>query len=186
MNRPSFVGAVPALMCAIDTYANGAQVSGGSISGVVTDEQGAALPGVTLSATASPVTRIVSTDADGSYRVGGLPPGEYLITSERSGFAKLVRENVVVREGLNLALDLTMTLGGVSEVVDVKTDTPMLESKTAVKAVNIGGDLQRARYPCRRSERGLARSPWYPAWPQPSQRLNLITCTEPSSPPVSP
>jgi len=80
----------------------------------------------------------------GPARVSDLAPGEYVVTGEVNGFAKLIRENVVVREGLNLALDLTMKIGGISEVLDVKADTPMLESKTAVEAVNIGGDFQRA------------------------------------------
>jgi hypothetical protein len=43
-----------------------------------------------------------------------------------------------------LTLDLTMTVGAISETVEVRTDTPLLESKTAAQVVNIKGDLQRA------------------------------------------
>lgn len=84
------------------------------------------------------------TSADGSYRILDLPPGDYAVTGELSGFAKLVREGVVVREGLNLTLDLAMTVGEVSETVDVRGDSPLLESKTAAEGINISGDLQRA------------------------------------------
>ena len=73
-----------------------------------------------------------------------LVPGTYVVTAQLAGFATLVRENVVVREGLNLTLDLTMTVGAISETVEVRADTPLLESKTAAQGVNISGDLQRA------------------------------------------
>jgi hypothetical protein len=53
---------------------------------------------------------------------------------------------VVVREGLNLTLDLTMTVGAINETVEVRADTPLLESRTAAQGVNISGDLQRALY----------------------------------------
>jgi hypothetical protein len=61
-----------------------------------------------------------------------------------AGFAMLVRQNVVVREGLNLTLDLTMTVGAINETVEVRADTPLLESRTVAQGGNISGDLQRA------------------------------------------
>src|SRR5262245_22902418 len=124
--------------------AAGVQVTGGSISGVVSDGQGAALPDVTLIASTAPFEKRVVTAGDGTYRFVDLVPGTYVVTAELKGFSKVVRENVVVHEGLNLTLDMTMTVGGISELIDVKADTPMLESKSAAEAVNISGDLQRA------------------------------------------
>src|SRR5262245_11273911 len=124
--------------------AAGVQVTGGSISGVVSDGQGAALPDVTLIASTAPFQKRVVTAGDGTYRFVDLVPSTYVVTAELAGFSKVVRENVVVHEGLNLTLDMTMTVGGISELIAVKADTPMLESKSAVEAVNIAGDLQRA------------------------------------------
>jgi hypothetical protein len=117
---------------------------GGSIGGIVNDEQGSALPGVSLTVSAPPVQKTVVTAGDGSYRLVDLVPGTYVVTAQLAGFATLVRENVVVREGPNLTLDLTMTVGAISETVEVRADTPLLESKTAAQGVNISGDLQRA------------------------------------------
>jgi hypothetical protein len=71
-------------------------------------------------------------------------PATYVVTARLAGCATLVRRNVVVREGLNLTLDLTMTAGAVHETVEVRADTPLLESRTAAQGVNISGDLQRA------------------------------------------
>ncbi len=118
----------------------------GTIRGIVTDEQGGVLPGVAVTATSPTVAGVFTATSDdtGFYRLIDLPPGEYLLAAELMGFAKLERPGVVVRAGLNLALDIGMKLGTLSETVEVKLDTPMLEVSSPVQAVNIEGELQRA------------------------------------------
>ena len=54
-----------------------------------------------------------------------------------------MRPNIVVRAGLNLGVDIVMTVGPVTETAEVRADTPLIESKTAEQTVNISGDLQR-------------------------------------------
>ncbi|MPY88996.1 MAG: TonB-dependent receptor plug domain-containing protein [Luteitalea sp.] len=117
----------------------------GSVRGYVKDEQGATLPGVTLTATSLdvPGTRTAVSDETGYYRLDNLPPATYAITSELEGFAKYVRDNIVVRAGLNLGLEIVMRVGDITETVTVTPDTPMLESSSAVQAVNISGEFQR-------------------------------------------
>jgi len=139
-----FLGALAIVVCAARVPAAAGQVAGGSISGMVTDQQGGALSGVAITVQAPPTVTAVTSGRDGSYRLANIAPASYTVSAELPGFAKLVREGVVVREGVNLALDLTMTVGAVTAVVDVPGETPMLESKTAVKAVNISGNLQRS------------------------------------------
>ena len=124
-----------------------AQASGdGTIRGVVKDSEGGVLPGVTVVATspsvATPITAVSATD--GTYRLLNLPPGEYTITAELPGFSKQERKGVVVRSGLNIAVDITMTVGALAETVQVVGDSPMLEVSKPVQAVNISGELQRA------------------------------------------
>ncbi|MCU0255879.1 MAG: carboxypeptidase-like regulatory domain-containing protein, partial [Vicinamibacterales bacterium] len=118
----------------------------GAIRGTVTDAQGGVLPGVTVSATSPTVagTFTAVSDPQGLYRLIDLPPGEYVISAELMGFAKLERPGVLVRAGLNLALDISMQIGAMTETVEVKLETPMLEVSSPVQAVNIEGDLQRA------------------------------------------
>ncbi len=118
----------------------------GSIRGTVTDEQGGVLPGVTISATSPTVagTFTAVSDPQGLYRLIDLPPGEYVISAELMGFAKLERPGVLVRAGLNLAVDIAMKIGAMTETVEVKLETPMLEVSSPVQAVNIEGELQRA------------------------------------------
>lgn len=122
-----------------------AQAGGdGTIRGVIKDEQGAALPGVTVTATnpgaGNPFTAV--SDAAGLYRLTGLPPGSYTVSAELQGFAKFVRLAVVVRAGLNIGLDIEMKLGALSETVEVRAETPMLEVEKPVQAVNISGEFQ--------------------------------------------
>ena len=65
-----------------------AQTTNGVISGIVSDAQGAVLPGVTLTLrnTETGLTRTLVTETDGIYRAGGLPPGPYSIRAELQGF----------------------------------------------------------------------------------------------------
>lgn len=121
-------------------------VPDGSIRGVVQDEQAAVLPGASVSVT-SPTTSIVYaavSDDEGLYRLLNLPPGQYTLTAKLPGFAEYVRENIVVRAGLNLSADIVLKVGALTERVDVKLDSPMLETSKPTQAVNISGDFQRS------------------------------------------
>ncbi len=74
-----------------------AQNQPGSISGVITDTTGRGLPGATITAVSEETTlRTAVSDTTGSYRLGGLPPGRYLIKAGMSGFvARMVETGVV-------------------------------------------------------------------------------------------
>jgi outer membrane receptor protein involved in Fe transport len=118
----------------------------GSIRGYIHDEQGAALPGVTVTATspaaATPVTAV--SDEQGFYRLLNLAPGTYSVSAELPGFSKFVRENVEMRAGLNLGVDVTLKIGTLSETIDVRGDSPLLETKEAGQAVNVSGEMQQS------------------------------------------
>ena len=120
--------------------------AGGSVSGYVGDTGSGMLSRVAVTATSAsePHVQTALTDATGFYVLSRLAPAQYSITAERQGFARVNRENVLIREGLNVTLNLTMPLGALSDVITVVADTPMIESKTAVQAMNVSGDLQRA------------------------------------------
>ena len=119
---------------------------GGSVRGYIRDEQGGVMPGVTVTGTSPtvPIPYTAVTGQDGNYRLLNLLPGEYTISAELAGFAPFRRENIRVRAGLNLPLDIVLTLGTLEETVTVTGETPLLEVKTAVVAVNVSGDMQRS------------------------------------------
>src|SRR5262245_1653249 len=76
-----------------------AQTGAGSLRGYITDEQGGALPGVTVTARSEvliqPVTAL--TDAEGYYRLINLPPGTYEVAADLAGFAAFKRQGVLLR-----------------------------------------------------------------------------------------
>jgi len=128
------------------TASASAQISTeGSVRGQVKDEQGAVLPGVSMTATSPTVAGIFSatSDAEGRYRLLNLPPGSYTLRAELAGFSKSSRPNIVIRAGLNLVVDVALRLGELQETVQVTAESPLLETQKAVQAVNISGEFQR-------------------------------------------
>jgi outer membrane receptor protein involved in Fe transport len=118
-------------------FAAFAQSSTGSISGTATDESGAALPGVTVTATnvATSVSRTTVTNETGNYQVGLLPPGVYAVSGELEGFRPVRFDRINVHVGSNSTLDLKM-LVGVAETMTVTAAAPLIETdRTQVTAV---------------------------------------------------
>ena len=101
---------------------------GGTVSGVVRDEQGGEIPGVAVTARSddAPGTRRTLTDRNGRYVVADLPPGAYTITAELSGFATFKRPAVAVRAGLTVAVDLVMRVGVVGETIEVRQELSLI------------------------------------------------------------
>ncbi|HEY0872909.1 MAG TPA: TonB-dependent receptor, partial [Vicinamibacterales bacterium] len=124
----------------------GQTTSGGSVRGVVRDEQGAAVRGAAITATSAtaPETYTTASDAEGHYRFTNLPPGDYRIVVVLERFTTLVREPIVVRAGMTIGLDLDLKVGAVADTIEVVGDTPLLERTLPSQAVNIDGELQRS------------------------------------------
>jgi hypothetical protein len=85
-----------------------------------------------------------TTDQAGVYRFGDLQPGTYTVIAELSGFARVARSPIVVRAGLALDVDVQLRVGGVDETVEVRQETPLLETEHAGQSVNISGEILRA------------------------------------------
>ncbi|MFN0141088.1 MAG: TonB-dependent receptor domain-containing protein, partial [Pyrinomonadaceae bacterium] len=104
-------------------------ITSGTIQGVVEDEQGAVVSGATVEAknVATNFTRTVSTDSDGRFTLLLMPPGRYVVTVTKQGFAKLNVPNVDVTVGRQLSLNLKLSVSGVSGEVTVTT-TPTIDA----------------------------------------------------------
>ncbi len=114
-----------------------AQSSTGSVSGMVTDQSGAAIPGVTVTTTntATSTRRTTVSNAVGYYEIPLLRPGTYRIAGELSGFQPVTYENIVVNVGSSVTLNLTMK-PGVSEMMTVTAAAPVVETtKSEVSSV---------------------------------------------------
>src|ERR671924_2188292 len=106
-----------------------AQVQSGTIAGVVQDQQGAVLPGVTVTLTSADRTATFTTDAEGRYRFLNLPPGLYKITLDLAGFSKFIREDIAVSVGTNVELPITLKVATVQETVTVTGESPVIDTK---------------------------------------------------------
>ncbi|HEY8559844.1 MAG TPA: TonB-dependent receptor [Pyrinomonadaceae bacterium] len=113
------VGTIPAL----------AQTSAtAELRGNVTDPNGGALAGATVTATDNNkgTTRTVTTDEQGNYVILSLPPSTYTVKVTATGFASKTFNNVLLEVGQQLALDASMAVGNVDAVVDVLSDEQAL------------------------------------------------------------
>jgi len=84
--------------------------TGASVSGLVTDPTGAALPGVavTIKNTGTGAARTISTDAGGRYQATGLPPGRFDIRAAKQGFADETRTGISLAVGQDATVDIKM------------------------------------------------------------------------------
>ncbi len=122
-----------------------------SIIGNVTDDNGAPLPGATVTAvnTATNFTRVATTEASGFYRVALLPPGTYTITIELASFAKQVHKDIVLTLGKEIALDVQLKLATAAEALEIVGETPLIDAtksqlaqtvdQTAIKSLPLNG-----------------------------------------------
>jgi hypothetical protein len=137
----SIVALVPLLAMVSPTWA---QIQTGSILIRVSDEQGAAVPGVTITIS-SPALVAGSTtgvtDNGGAYRFPSLPPGTYRVTAELQGFQGVMQDNVSVPVGQTVALDFSMRVATLAETVTVTGTSPIIDTTSANTSVNLSEQL---------------------------------------------
>ncbi|HEY3162099.1 MAG TPA: carboxypeptidase regulatory-like domain-containing protein [Vicinamibacterales bacterium] len=116
-------------MCTFITATAAAQ-SGASINGTVVDAQGGALPGVTLTLrnVDTGVLRTSVSEADGTYRFAGLPPGRYDLKSELAGFSTVEIKDTTLTIGLEVRRDIRMNIETLQESVTVIGQAPVVET----------------------------------------------------------
>ena len=107
--------------------------STGTISGFVTDPTGASVPGASVTATLvqQQVTRTVQSNEGGFYTFNALPPGDYTLEAEKTGFQKLVRTEIVLTVNQNLRADFALKVGQASETVTVNAEVPLVDTRSA-------------------------------------------------------
>src|SRR5215471_6867982 len=116
-----------------------AQVNTASLSGLVTDPSGAAVPNVTVNVT-NPSTgyvRTVTTDNAGYYAFQNLPIGDYSIRVEASGF-NTDTENVTLNVAEKGRRDFSLHVGSAQQTVEVQAEAPGLSPDDASIGTVIG------------------------------------------------
>ena len=110
----------------------------GSINGKVTDGTGAVLPGVTITVSSPSMqgTRTATTSDDGTYRFAAVPPGEYKITYELSGFGTVVRERIRVTLGFTATVNAELGVATLQETVTVSGESPVVDVTSTATSTN--------------------------------------------------
>ena len=107
-----------------------AQDPRGIILGRVTDASASPLANaaIKITNTATGLTVTTNSSETGDYRAPYLNPGTYNVEIEAPGFSKMIRSSVQVRTTETVTLDIEMKVGQVSESVEVKAETPLLNA----------------------------------------------------------
>jgi len=110
-----------------------AQLSTAQLSGRVTDESGAVLPGVTITVTQTNTGFMRSdvTDGNGAYVLSNLPLGPYRLEVALQGFRTYVRTGIVLQVGATPVINAVLSVGGLEESVTVTGAAPLVDVQSS-------------------------------------------------------
>jgi hypothetical protein len=142
------------LFCGASTVA---QERFGGLSGVITDPSASPVPGATVTATNSETGAVRTTvsGADGTFRILDLEPGRYTVSVELSGFQKVQANDVLVFLGRTADLPVRLSVGALTEVVNVTGESPIIDLTTTTIAHNVTAE-ELARIPKTRTFQDIA------------------------------
>jgi hypothetical protein len=111
----------------------------GTITGTVTDPQGAAVPNanVTIVEDATGLSYQVQSNANGEYIRPLLKPGTYSMTVEASGFQKSEQKGIIVTAGDRIGVNITLQVGSSSQTVEVTAAAPLLQTETTTQGADL-------------------------------------------------
>jgi hypothetical protein len=121
----------------------GAQEQRGSLTGTVKDTSGSEVKGATVEARSPSLVGVAATvtDDQGAYRFPALPPGIYDVTASLTGFNPAHTPQVRLALGQLLKVDLVLTVAGVSESVQVRTESPLIDVRQNAAGITVAREL---------------------------------------------
>ncbi len=111
----------------------------GTITGIIGDPQGAAVPNakVTITEDATGLTYDVQTNSAGEYIRPLLKPGTYTVTAEATGFRRIAQKNVVIVGGDRVGVPLVLAVGDISQSIEISAQAPLLQTEDATLGANL-------------------------------------------------
>src|SRR2546430_12346568 len=127
-----FLAALMVNLLAFSCLPANAQSTYGAIVGSVVDSSGASVPdaNVTLTNLGTSEKRTQTSGSDGLFTFVNLFPGQYRIDVEKQGFKHLTRTPITVEVQQTSRADASFYFGEVTQVVEVSSETPLLQSET--------------------------------------------------------
>src|SRR6266850_469789 len=151
MVRRAAILAAALLFLSLPALARAQDASSGTIAGVVRDQAGAVLPGVTVEASSPALierTRSTVSDGEGRYRLVDLRSGAYTVTFSLQGFKTVRREGLELTTGFVATVNADLGVGAIAETITVTGEAPVVDvqgmtqqqvfSRDTVKALPIG------------------------------------------------
>jgi hypothetical protein len=120
--------AVAALVFLVASGTAQAQLQTGNLFGTAVDEQGSALPGVTVTVVGEGAPRVQVTNATGEFRFPGLSPGSYALKAELEGFSTVEYPAVSINVGRNTTIQVQLS-AAVEDVITVTAESPLLDER---------------------------------------------------------
>ena len=108
------------------------QATTAQITGTVTDQSGAVLPGVeiTVTQTATGAKRTAVSNETGNYVLASLPVGPYLLEAGLPGFKTYVQSGIVLQVNANPTINVVLQIGQVSDQVEVQANAALVETRS--------------------------------------------------------
>lgn len=129
MSRSAHIFTVIMFVLASTVFSR-AQVTTGTISGLVRDSSGAVLPQaqVVVVNEETGVARTLNSDSSGRYSAPSLSLGRYRVTASMQGFQSEIRSGMLLTVGRNAVVDFDLQVGSVTETVEVTGEAPLIET----------------------------------------------------------
>src|SRR5206468_5604016 len=115
-----------------------------AIVGLLSDDSGAVLPGVTVEASSPALIEGAKsgvTDSQGRYRIVQLRPGTYKLTFSLPGFEQVVRDGIALPSEFTATVNVTMKVGSLTETVTVAGSTAQVDVQQATRTQVISRDV---------------------------------------------
>ena len=116
--------------------AQAAVATAATIHGHIADQTGALIPGakITIESAAGQTVKIATADASGSYTVGGLPAGSYIVHAEFDGFAPFQSQPIAVTAGQVKRVDIAMAVEAEQQSIVVTDESPAVSVEASANA----------------------------------------------------
>jgi len=115
----------------------------GTVTGTITDAQGAAVPNakITITEDSTGLTTSLQSNDSGTFTRPAMKAGTYTVIVEASGFQKSQQKNVLINPGVPTRVDVTLQVGNATQTVEVTAAAPLLQTESPT----IGATLNSAQ-----------------------------------------